>query len=183
MRSIRCSDRLSCHTCPLPCTPSTMHAPCHAHPLCHTCPPLPLTPPTMHAPLPCTSPHHTCPPPPMNRITDRCKNITFPQLLLQTVITLQERNCVGYWFGKITFLSDNEYFKGSLTFLPRILRFAEFIADSQNYTMTPSNFQIQIYYTLIESIRLVYCGGFSLQKVSTYFRLYHITSTVQVGNG
>ena len=24
-------------------------------------------------------------PPPVNRITDRCKNITFPQLLLQTV--------------------------------------------------------------------------------------------------
>ena len=29
---------------------------------------------------------------PPNRITDRCKNITFPQLLLRTVIK------IGYWF-------------------------------------------------------------------------------------
>ena len=29
-----------------------------------------------------------CTPPPVNRITDRCKNITFPQLRLQTVIRL-----------------------------------------------------------------------------------------------
>ena len=30
MRTVRCSGHLSCHTCPLPCTPPAMHAPHHA---------------------------------------------------------------------------------------------------------------------------------------------------------
>ena len=61
-----------CHTC----TPFAMHAPLH-----HACLPF-----TMHVPLyhthpllACTPLHHACPPS-VNRITDRCKNITFPQL-------------------------------------------------------------------------------------------------------
>ena len=89
---------------PLPCMPPfATHAPlCHACPaLCHACPPSPCTPPfimntpfTTHAPLHHACPHfatHTPPPatppqrpctpqphmPPVNRITDRCKNITF----------------------------------------------------------------------------------------------------------
>ena len=96
-----------CHACPpLPHIPPAMHAPlpcispCHAHP-CHACLPLPHThhhyhtcPPAMHAPpgmhtpchahpLPCMPPAthalcHACPP--VNRMTDRCKNITLPQL-------------------------------------------------------------------------------------------------------
>ena len=49
------------HTCPLPCMPP----PCHISPH-HACP-LPHMTPDMHAPL-------------MNRMTDRCKNITLPQL-------------------------------------------------------------------------------------------------------
>ena len=54
MRTVRFSDRLSCHACPPPGT----HAPLyHAHPLHHTCLPLPRMPCfATHAPL-C----HTCP--------------------------------------------------------------------------------------------------------------------------
>ena len=67
-----------------------MHAPCHAcppttHAPCHTCHPC-----HAHHPPPCMPPchahlHHACPPchahtpPPVNRMTDRCKNITLPQ--------------------------------------------------------------------------------------------------------
>ena len=50
--------------------------------------------PATHAPLPCTpllSPPHTPPfaahAPTVNRITDTCENITFPQLRLRAVIT------------------------------------------------------------------------------------------------
>ena len=67
-RSIRqgggmCATHTPRHACPLlPHTPPpAMHAPCHTHPLPHT------PPPAMHIP-------------PVNRITDRCKNITLPQL-------------------------------------------------------------------------------------------------------
>ena len=43
---------------------------------------------THSPPLPCTPLHRpTRPPPHVNRITDRCKNINFPQLLLWTVIS------------------------------------------------------------------------------------------------
>ena len=53
----------------------------------HACPPQPHTPPaTMHTPpWPCMPPYnHACPPttthaPPVNRMTNRCKNITLPQ--------------------------------------------------------------------------------------------------------
>ena len=71
MHTVRCSDLLSCHTCPpLPHTP-----PCHACPL-PCMPPLPCTPPCQAHPLPCTplplfSP---CTPPPSPSIppwTDR----------------------------------------------------------------------------------------------------------------
>ena len=76
MRTVRCSDRLSCHArpllchvCPLPHTPPlqcmppfTTHTP-PCMPPCHTYPP------TMHAschtcPLPCMPPSHACPPSP-----------------------------------------------------------------------------------------------------------------------
>ena len=91
-----CSGRLSCHACPPPC----MH-PCHACSLpCYACPP------AMHAPLPhtptlpCMPPtlthtwplhytyaalHHACPLW-TDFLTHACENITFPQLLLRTVI-------------------------------------------------------------------------------------------------
>ena len=68
-----------CHTHPLPCMPPftthtrlTMHTPCHVCPLPHM-PPLLWMP-----PLPCTSP--------LDRMTDACENIIFPQLLLRAVI-------------------------------------------------------------------------------------------------
>ena len=67
---------LPCHACPpprtplLPCTPPATHA----SPAMHA--------PAMHAPCHATPLPRT---PPVNRITDRCKNITFPQLLLRTV--------------------------------------------------------------------------------------------------
>ena len=73
------TTHVPCHTCPPPSMPtamcaSTMYAPCDAHPPCHTCLPTTHTPCYAHSPV--------------NRITDRCKNITFPQLLLWTVITV-----------------------------------------------------------------------------------------------
>ena len=80
---------------PLPCTPPpfTTHTPCHAHtpllcmhtlpcipPFCHAHPPFTThTQSAMHASL-----YHERPL--VNRITDRCKNITFPQLHLGAVI-------------------------------------------------------------------------------------------------
>ena len=83
-----------------PPTP-TKHAPCHAHPS-HTCPthhacPLPCMSPAKHAPA-MHSPHHTCPPAmhaPCGQ-TDTCENITFPQLLLQTVMTSTVQSRVNY---------------------------------------------------------------------------------------
>ena len=75
---------------PPPPSPHTPPSPCTL--LHHACPPLPCTPPqsnhacplsgaTMH---PSPRSNHPCPPPeatthapPVNRITDRCKNITF----------------------------------------------------------------------------------------------------------
>ena len=69
------------HTCPQqPCIPplATMHVPQQPH----------MPPTTMHAPQqPCMPPgNHAHPPPlatthvpPVNRMTDRCKNITLPQ--------------------------------------------------------------------------------------------------------
>ena len=111
MRTVRCSGSLSnllpctspCHACPpalhyssiMP-PPPTTHGPCHTCPsshaylFCHTFPPAMHTP-----PLPCMPPHHAYPPPqcmnpqcapPVNRMTDACENITFPQLLLRKVI-------------------------------------------------------------------------------------------------
>ena len=75
-----CHDRpLSCMP-PLPCMSPNMHVPLTMHaPFCHTFPtslhmPLPLPhtpPPTMHVP------------PWPEWLTDRCKNITFPQLRLR----------------------------------------------------------------------------------------------------
>ena len=116
MRTVRCSGRLSCHACspamyPPPPTPPCIHTfpptmdtplpctcPCHAFPhAMHTPPPATHSPchghpSAMHMPLPCMPlplPH--MPPfamhiPPMDRMTDAYENITFPQLLLRTVI-------------------------------------------------------------------------------------------------
>ena len=76
MHTVLCSGCLSCHAQPRHTRPPAMHAP-----VTYT--------PATHAPLPCMPPCHAHPSvmhaPPMNRITDRCKNITFPQLLLRTV--------------------------------------------------------------------------------------------------
>ena len=73
---------------PPPCMPLTMHAPPTTHAPGHACPlpcmPLPL--PQTCMPLCHACPlRHTRPPPPVNRITDTCKNITFPQFRLRTV--------------------------------------------------------------------------------------------------
>ena len=60
-----------CYACPSATPPPMPHMrPCHAHPLPHT--------PAMHVPPAMRAL-------PVNRITDKCKNITFPQLLLRTV--------------------------------------------------------------------------------------------------
>ena len=58
MRTVRCNGHLSCHS-PL-ATPTTHAPPRHTHTL------------AWHVP-------------PMDRMTDACENITFPQLLLQKV--------------------------------------------------------------------------------------------------
>ena len=60
-----------CHAYPPPCMPPAMYGPFH------TCP-LPCMPPAMNAPY-MHAPCHTCPP--VDRMTDTCENITFPQLL------------------------------------------------------------------------------------------------------
>ena len=52
---------------------------CMSPPLHHACPTF-----AMHAPFDKHA-HHFATHAPMNRITDRCKNITFPQLRLGTV--------------------------------------------------------------------------------------------------
>ena len=76
---------------PVGCVPSTavavspaMHTPSHAPTLPHMPPP-----PATHA-TPCPHHAHPChahpPPPPVERMTDACENITFPQLLLRTLI-------------------------------------------------------------------------------------------------
>ena len=115
MRTTLFSGRLSCMHAPTmhtPPMPSAMHVPCHTCP-CHEhpqhspmqanhhiCPPATHAP-AMHAP-PCTPLHHACHPPPCmpplprtlplpctppwtELLTDRCKNITFPQFRLRTV--------------------------------------------------------------------------------------------------
>ena len=117
MRTIRSSGRLSynvhrphmhapchvcppCHACPMLCMPPAMHAPHHACPYhacpppCHACPP-----PTRHAPAMQACPPLCMPAPPTMHapvmhaplgtecLTDACENISFPQLLLRTVIT------------------------------------------------------------------------------------------------
>ena len=74
MRTARFSGLLSCHARP----PPTMHIPqrCMPH--------LPCMAPAKHAP------RHACPPPPLwtEGMTHACENITFPQLLLWTVIAV-----------------------------------------------------------------------------------------------
>ena len=107
MRTARFSGRLSCHACPtpLPCTPSYHACPLPCTPSCHACPPCHTHhahPAATHAPyahlLPCMSPMHTschaCPPPWTEWLTDKRKNITFPQLRLRAVtkITLTTRD-------------------------------------------------------------------------------------------
>ena len=94
-----------CHTCPLPHKPPAMHAPCHTSPLPHM-------PPATHAPCHTCPPCHAFPPPgilpPVDRLLDRCLwNITFPELLLQMVITWQDRLSYegpdrGHWTEKTT---------------------------------------------------------------------------------
>ena len=64
---------------PLPCMPPATHTPLpHTHPPCHACP------------LPHTPPCHACPPATHTLwtefLTHAYENITFPQLLLWTVI-------------------------------------------------------------------------------------------------
>ena len=79
------------HACP---------PPRHAHALMGMYPTPPYhasCPPAMHAPTPC----HTCPTP-LNRISDRCKNITFPQLLLRTV---KRSPCI---FPQVTFSTHHK---------------------------------------------------------------------------
>ena len=67
MRTVRCSGCLSCHAFPhLPCMTPDKHDPCHERP------------------LPCT--HPATHPPTTEGMIHACENITFPQLLLRTVI-------------------------------------------------------------------------------------------------
>ena len=115
MRTARFSGRLSTHApshaAPLP--ECALHHACPLHHICspsrnmlplpHTpfhlaCLPFPCMPPFItrapppfimhatHAPFTMHTPFATNIPPPMNRITDMCKNITFPQLRLRVVM-------------------------------------------------------------------------------------------------
>ena len=75
---------------PPPCMPPPEQP--HFPPSNHTCPPLeqPCMPPraTMQAPQSNHTPQATMHAPPMNRMTNRCKNITLPKLRLRAV-----KNC------------------------------------------------------------------------------------------
>ena len=73
------------HMSPLPCTPPAMHAPT-MHAPCHTCLP------AMHTPSCHARPLWT------KWLTDRCRNITYPQLHLRAVIT---------WIVQNLFLLEN----------------------------------------------------------------------------
>ena len=64
-----------------------MHAPCHTCMPCHICMPCHACSKAMHAP--CHAQLHAHMPSPVDRITDRCKNITFPQLRLRALINLR----------------------------------------------------------------------------------------------
>ena len=79
------------HT-PLPCTPPTTHAHCHAHTPHHACPlsriPLPCMPLLPYMPPPRHTHSVSLPCTPPDRMTDACENITFLQLLLRTVKTI-----------------------------------------------------------------------------------------------
>ena len=93
MRTARSlTDRISCYqargAC-MACTPRPRMLPSHAcPPATHI--PRPCTPRGHAHPQPCMPPGHACPsghacppghahPPPVNRMTNRCKNITLPQ--------------------------------------------------------------------------------------------------------
>ena len=106
-RSLTVSRRVLCMPPQQPhMPPATTHAPYnhtpnHAYPYNHTCPPQPcmsphnhthppqpcMPPTTTHAPTTMLDPPATMHAPPVNRITDTCKNITFPQLRLRAVIS------------------------------------------------------------------------------------------------
>ena len=90
-----CPPLLPCTHAPLPCTPPCMPPFHHACPLCppllpfarHT--PLPCTPPLCMPPLPHIPPSPCIPCPLWTEwLTDRYKNITFPQLRLRAVIKM-----------------------------------------------------------------------------------------------
>ena len=101
-----------CHALPSPAThnppymPPPTHTSCHAP--CNTCPlamhapspPPPRMPPATHAPrdtcpTPATRPPTTCSP--VDRMTDTCENVTFPQLLLRTVIMTRCEQFLTYF--------------------------------------------------------------------------------------
>ena len=82
----------------------TTHAPLPCMSPCHTWPPSPCTPPTLHASLPHMPPPHTHPathplphmPAPWTEwLTDRCKNIAFPQLRLREVMKQTFYQCIA----------------------------------------------------------------------------------------
>ena len=66
--------------------PTATHAPRCMPSGNHTCPP--SWQPHMSPRQPCTPPGNQANPPPVDRITDTCKNITFPQLRLRAVTSL-----------------------------------------------------------------------------------------------
>ena len=98
------------HAPPLPCMPPfAMHTRlCHACPLHHTCPPFAIHAPlcqayspfATHTPSPCTLPLSYTRPPPVNKMTDRCKNITLATTSLQPV-TMHVKMTTSYHFCHI----------------------------------------------------------------------------------
>ena len=140
------------HACPpsLPHTLPTMHAslPCMLHPYhachlpthacpCHTCPlPCMLPPPILCAPLPCMAPtthapHHThpllhMPLPWIERTIHSCENITFPQLLLRTVISILYKYDLENHSCKISF----SYIIGTVSQKPSIFNFEQWCFDT-----------------------------------------------------
>ena len=115
-RPLPCMPSLH-HTCPLFAmyAPFTTHVPPSPHvpPLFHhACPPF-----TMHAPFTLHREYplrHAPAPPPVDRMTDACENITFPQLLLRTVIneTLSGLAPIGSATGVLVDIQCSQLAKG-----------------------------------------------------------------------
>ena len=140
----------------LPRTPPAMHTllPCTS-PAMHT--PLSCTSPTTHASA--TPPRHACPL--VDRMTDACENITFPQLLLRTVITIE--NSRRYFRVRVTFLMS---FSMRTTRVQSTCLFKFHVFDT-NVCLVVYRYKSMILWSLVAavtSILMLICAGMAFSR-------------------